>query len=199
MLTPNLKTFKNRHIEQIKYRLRLLTHATRKAKKKNCKNNIHPLNSWPLSVGRREHICLITYLYLSPPPTKQDLTQGIFTMKRGWARAEAWALRDVCWSLAHLVQCEPDEPTAELWLTRYITWAWHVYLLIAWTGLESLVLRNACQWRHRPPADGPPETGSHSTLNLSLTLRSGRGTDKPGRSFLTYRLRLRFFKKRRLL
>ena len=60
--------------------------------------------------------------YLCLPPTRQDLTQGLFYSRdfgegRGRARAKTRALLDLRVSLAHLVQCEPDEP-AGLLLTR---------------------------------------------------------------------------------
>ena len=75
--------------------------------------------------------------------------------------------KDVCWSSAHLVQSKPDETIARQGLTRYITWARHICLLIAWTGPENLVLWKAYQWRHRLPADCPAETESLSVLDLS--------------------------------
>ena len=75
------------------------------------------------------------------------------------------------------MQCNPDEPTAELGFTRYITWVWHVCLLIAWTRPLSLMLCNACQWSHHPSTSGSAEAESHSASNLFLTLKSGRGSD----------------------
>ena len=99
---------------------------------------------------------------LSLPPTRLDLTQDLFYNGfkggGGWAWAEARALLDICRSSAHLVQCVLDEPTAGLWLIKYIMW----YLLIAWT---------------RPVGD-PAKARSHLASNLSLTLRSVLGEEQ---------------------
>ena len=56
----------------------------------------------------------------------------------------------LCWSLVHLVQCEPDEPAAGHGLTRYIMWAQHGCPVIAWTGPGSPVLYNVINTAHTP-------------------------------------------------
>ena len=86
--------------------------------------------------------------YLSLPPTRQVFFIVGVLGGRGRAGAEICALLDVRWSSAHLVQCELDDPSAGLGLTRYITWVQYGCLLIAWIRPESLVRCNVCQWRH---------------------------------------------------
>ena len=88
-----------------------------------------------------------------------------------WAQAEThYALLDVCWSSALLVQGEPDEPNAGLGLTWYITWAWHVCLLIARTRPETLVLcdrSQICPWTWRAGQEQIPLLQAWAWLHTS--------------------------------
>ena len=108
---------------------------------------------------------LLAGLFFCFPP--QDLTQDLFySGGLGSRRSGMSPIR--CMQVIGLLS-----PMWARWAygwtwTRYKTWVRHVYLLIAWTRPESLVLCNACQWRHRPPAGGLMEAGSHSASNLSL-------------------------------
>ena len=91
--------------------------------------------------------------YLSLPPTKQDLTQGLFYR---WSLEREGIRLEPCWSMLVFGSLNAIRAKwANCWiLIRYITWVRHVCLLIALTRSASLVLCNACQWRHRPSADG---------------------------------------------
>ena len=96
------------------------------------------------------------------PPIRQELTQVFFTEGVYGGAGLEWTgirvLMDVCWSSAHLMQCEPDEATSGLGLTRYITWTWYVCLFIDMQCLSMTSL---------PSAGSPAEPGSHSATNQS--------------------------------
>ena len=90
----------------------------------------------------------------------------------GWSQDSNPAV--LCWSLAHLVQCEPDEP-CRTWIQTWVQARMPDYSL-NWTKRSSAI---QCYQKHySPPKGGSAKTGSHSVLNLSLTC-DGSAKPKP--------------------
>ena len=91
-------------------------------------------------------------LYLSFPPTRQDLTQGHFYTgdfkeAGGQERAETHTLLD---DGGHwLTRCNVKQMSLMDLDSLNIMRVRHLRLLIAWTRPENIVL---CWWRHRLPA-----------------------------------------------
>ena len=112
--------------------------------------------------------------YLSLPPTRQDLTQGQWSEGRfivGVKGGGSGSSRDsnpagLFWSSANLVQCEPDDP-CWIWTQTWVQ-AWRPDYSLNWTKRFNAI---QCWSKTSSPPKGDPAE-SHSTSNLSLTLKS---------------------------